>query len=157
MAVPNRVSATLSQDDQEALLNALATIRQKLPFLLGLNPDERRALPRLGDKSRAFVTKALEVATQNPDFLPRSFDIEEMKQDARLFEAMYPLLLSLTQLQELMEDTTTVVGSEAYAAALLVYSYAKTSGRNTGLDSAVDDMSQRFARKASRVAVTPST
>jgi hypothetical protein len=157
MAIPNRVSATLSQEDQDALLNAVATIRQKLPFLLGLSPDERRTLPRLGDKSRAFVTKALEVATQNPGFLPRSFDIDEMKQDVRLFDAMYPLLLSLTQLQELLDDTTTVVGSEAYAAALLVYGYAKTSGRNTGLDAAVDDMSQRFARKAARTAAAPST
>jgi hypothetical protein len=122
MTVPNRISATLSQEDQDALLNALATIRQKLPFLLGLSPDERRTLPRLGDKSRVFVTKALEVATQNPDFLPRSFDIDEMKQDVQLFDAMYPLLLSLTQLQELLSDTTAVVGSEAYAAALLVYS-----------------------------------
>ena len=26
----------------------------------------------MGDQSRAFVSKALEVATQNPDFLPRS-------------------------------------------------------------------------------------
>jgi hypothetical protein len=157
MAIPNRVSATLSQEDQDALLNAVATIRQKLPFLLGLSPDERRALPRLGDKSRAFVTKALEVANQNPDFLPRSFDIDEMKQDVRLFDAMYPVLLSLTQLQELLDDTTAVVGSEAYAAALLVYGYAKTSGRNTGLDGAVDDMSQRFARKAARTATAPST
>jgi hypothetical protein len=157
MAIPNRVSAALSQEDQDALLNAVATIRQKLPFLLGLSPDERRTLPRLGDKSRAFVTKALEVATQNPDFLPRSFDIDEMRQDVRLFDAMYPLLLSLTQLQELLDDTTTVVGSEAYAAALLVYGYAKTSGRNTGLDAAVDDMSQRFARKAARTAAAPST
>jgi hypothetical protein len=157
MAIPNRVSATLSQEDQDALLNAVATIRQKLPFLLGLNPDERRTLPRLGDKSRAFVTKALEVATQNPDFLPRSFDIDEMRQDVQLFDAMYPLLLSLTQLQELLYDTTTVVGSEAYAAALLVYGYAKTSGRNTGLDAAVDDMSQRFARRAARTAAAPST
>jgi hypothetical protein len=90
-------------------------------------------------------------------FLPRSFDIDEMKQDVRLFDAMYPVLLSLTQLQELLDDTTAVVGSEAYAAALVVYGYAKTSGRNTGLDGAVDDMSQRFARKAARTAAAPST
>lgn len=41
-----------------------------------------------------------------------------------------------------------VVGIEAYTVALLVYSYTKTNGRNTGLDSAVNHMGQRFARKA---------
>lgn len=53
---------------------AIATIKTKLPFLIDLSVEERKALLKLGDKSRAFVSKALEVATQNPDFLPRSFD-----------------------------------------------------------------------------------
>jgi hypothetical protein len=40
----------------------------------------------MGDKSRAFVSKALEVARQNPDFLPRSFDLDEMKRDVELLD-----------------------------------------------------------------------
>ncbi len=38
-------------------------------------------------------------------------------------------------------------GSQAYAAALIVYNYAKASGKGTGLDSVVDEMGRRFARK----------
>ncbi len=101
----------------------------------------------MGDKSRAFVSKALEVAAQNPEFLPRSFDLEEMRKDVQLFEALYPVLLSLTQLQELVDDTSLAVGSEAYAAALQVYNYAKASGQGAGLDAVVVEMGQRFARK----------
>ena len=40
---------------------------RKLPFLLNLTADERLALPKPGDKSQAFIRKALEVAAQNPD------------------------------------------------------------------------------------------
>jgi hypothetical protein len=65
--------------------------------LIDLTNEERKALPKMGDKSRAFVSKALEVATQNPDFLPRSFDLDEMRKDVLLFEQLYPLLLSLNQ------------------------------------------------------------
>jgi hypothetical protein len=72
--------------------------------LIGLTIEERKSLPKLGDKSQAFVTKALEVATQNPDFLPRSFDLYEMRRDVELFETLYPVLLSLIQLQELVND-----------------------------------------------------
>ncbi len=145
----NRISTSLTPEDRQAVLAAIAKIKEKLPFLLGLSPEESKSLPRLGDKSRGFVVKALEVATQNPDFLPRSFDIEEMRKDMELFEALYPIVLAVSQLQELLDDTVAVVGSEAYMAALEVYNYAKATKGNAGLEAAVDDMARRFARKSS--------
>jgi hypothetical protein len=141
------ISATLDSKDRSAVMDAIATIKEKLPFLIDLNANERQALPKMGDKSRAFVSKALEVATQNPDFLPRSFDLEELRKDVQLFEAMYPIVVALTQLQELVDDTCLAAGSEAYAAALQVYTYAKASGQGAGLDGVVSEMGQRFARK----------
>ncbi|MDX2214356.1 MAG: hypothetical protein SFY66_13785 [Oculatellaceae cyanobacterium bins.114] len=108
------ISAALTQSDRNAVMDAVATIKAKLPFLIDLNAVERKALPKMGDKSRAFVSKALEVATQNPDFLPRSFDLEELRKDVQLFEALYPIMVALTQLSELVDDTSLAVGSEAY-------------------------------------------
>lgn len=145
------ISATLAQKDRDAVLQAITTIKEHLPFLIDLSNEERKSLPKLGDKSRAFVSKALEVATQNPEFLPRSFDLEEMRKDVQLFEALYPLLLSLTQLHELVDDTSLAVGSEAYAAALQVYNYAKASGQGSGLETVVEEMGQRFVRRTRRV------
>lgn len=106
----NQISATLTQADRDAALAAITTLKEKLPFLIDLTTEERKALPKMGDKSRAFVSKALEVATQNPDFLPRSFDLEEMRKDVQLFEAMYPIVMAMTQLQELLDDTYVTVG-----------------------------------------------
>lgn len=147
----SKVSARLSPVDREAVMQAISTIKEKLPFLVDLTTEERKSLPKLGDKSRAFVSKALEIAAQNPDFLPRSFDLDEMRRDIELFEALYPILLSLTQLQELVDDTSVAVGSEAYAAGLLVYNYAKASGKGAGLETMVDDLGRRFARKSKKV------
>lgn len=143
----NRISAILAPADRDAVMAAVTTIREKLPFLIDLTAEERKALPKMGDKSRAFVSKALEVAKQNSDFLPRSFDLDEMRKDVELFEAMYPIVMALAQLQELMDDTYTTVGSEAYSAALMVYNYAKASGQGAGLDAVVGELKQRFARK----------
>jgi len=151
------ISAVLGQADRDTAMAAIATIKEKLSFLIDLSGAERQALPKMGDKSRAFVSKALEVATQNPDFLPRSFDLEEMRKDVQLFEALYPLLLSLTQVQELVDDTYMAVGSEAYTAALAVYHYAKASGQGAGLDAAVEEMGQRFVRKSRKVKVQEGT
>jgi hypothetical protein len=144
----NRVSAVLSEADRQAVLSAIETIRQKLPFLIDLSPEERRTLPKMGDRSRNFVSQALEVATQNEDILPRNFDVEEMHKDVALLASLAPIRLSLTQLQELIEDTYMAIGSEAYTAALIVYQFARASGKGAALDDVVDSLGKRFARKS---------
>jgi hypothetical protein len=144
----NRISATLSDADQQAVLSAINTIREKLPFLVDLSPEDRRTLPRMGDRSRSFVTQALEIASQNADILPRSFDVAEMRKDVELLEALSPVTLALAQLSELVDDTCMEVGSEAYTSALAVYQYARAAGKGSALDSALDSLGQRFARKS---------
>jgi hypothetical protein len=41
-----------------------------------------------------------------------------------------------------------VVGSEAYAAALVAYRYAKEANLGAGLDGVLDNIGRRFARKS---------
>lgn len=126
---------------------SLADIRAKMPFIMEMASKTKRALPKMGDKSRAFVHKAMEVATQHSDYLPRSFDLEEMRRDVALFEDVYPIAMELSQLQAEMDDTLVAVGSDAYSAALQVYRHVKAHGEGSGLDALVDDMGQRFGRK----------
>ena len=151
----NRITATLSQADLTAVMDAISTIRTKLPFLLDLTLEERRQLPKMGDKSRAFVQQALEVATQNEDMLPRSFSVEEMRRDVELANALQPIMVGLNQLQELVDDTYLQVGSEAYTAALLVYQYARAAGKGAALDGMLDALGQRFARKTKKLPPPP--
>ncbi|HHP7246156.1 MAG TPA: hypothetical protein ACFE0H_15870 [Elainellaceae cyanobacterium] len=146
----NRISAEISTSEQQAVMEAIATIRKLLSFLIDVSPEERRSMLKLGDRNRAFTRKALDIATQTPDFLPRSFDIDEMRRDLQLFETLQPILLALVQLHELIEDTAVAAGSEAYVAALEVYRYAKANGSVGGLDSLVDEMGRRFAQNGNR-------
>lgn len=146
----NRISDTLTDADQRYVLQTLTTLKQKLSFLVDLTPEERKGLVHLGDRNHAFTHKALEVASQNPDFLPRSFDIEELRRDLALYDALQPILMALTQLQELVDDTAVAAGGEAYNAALQIYRYAKANSSVAGLDHLVDDLSQRFAQANSR-------
>ncbi len=143
----NRISATLTPADVEAILEAINIIKQKLPFLISLRPEEKRALPKPGDKSRAFISKALEVATQNPDILPRVFNLEEMRKDVELSESLATVQLAMKQLHELIDSTVAVVNSEAYTAALSVYTLAKASGKAAAMNKVLDDLGRRFARK----------
>ncbi|MBV8857437.1 MAG: hypothetical protein JOZ02_10940 [Acidobacteria bacterium] len=142
-----QISATLSEADRQAVLDAINIIRAKLPFLIDLTPAERKSLPKMGSKGRGFVDKALEVAEQNPDIVPRSFDVEEMRRDVKLFEALLPLVTAFAQLNELLNDTYTAVGSEAFVAALRVYQFVRAAGKGSALDGAIESLGQRFTRK----------
>ena len=146
----NRVSATLSEADVDEIMAAIDTLKQKMPFLVDLSKQDRLSMLKMGDKSRAFVQKMMEVVKQNQDFLPRSFDIEEMQKDVELFNSLYPVLMALQQCTDLLEDTVMVVGSEAYAAALVAYRYAKDADLGAGLEGVLDDIGRRFARKSSQ-------
>jgi len=152
----NRVSGVLSSEDVAAINAAIETVRQKMPFLMGLDPEARRSLPRMGDKSRAFVRKSLEVADQNPGMLPRAFDLEEFRRDVALDEALIPIAEAIRKLAELIDDTNTGVRSDAYLAALTVYQSAKQVGKGTGLDGALDELGRRFVRKTAGTAA-PAT
>lgn len=143
----NRVSASLSAEDKQAIMEAIRVIREKLPFLIDLSKEDRRYLPKLGDKSLAFVEKAVEVATQNVDMLPRSFDLEEFRQDVQLFSEIKSILIAVSQLSELIDDTTLAVGSDAYSEALDVYTYAKAARIGVGLDELKAMMAKRFSQK----------
>ena len=71
-----------------------------------------------------------------------------MRKDTELLDSLLPIVTAFGQLNELLDDTYTAVGSEAYASALLVYQFARAAGKGSALDSALDSMGQRFARKS---------
>ncbi|MBW4520920.1 MAG: hypothetical protein KME16_14600 [Scytolyngbya sp. HA4215-MV1] len=144
----NYISGVLESTDRDQIMADLANVRAKLPFTIKMSNKAKQALPKMGDKSQAFVRKAMEVAVQHQDYLPRSFDLLEMQRDIALFEALYPIVMELNQLQATLDDTLAAVGSDAYSAALQVYRHMKAHGEGSGLDSYVEDMGQRFGRKS---------
>jgi hypothetical protein len=150
--IPNKISATLSEKDKEAILNAIETIRNKMPFLISLSSDDIKSLMRMGTQSKDFVDKALEIAKQNEEILPRAFDVNEMSKDVVLYRDLGAIRIALMQLMEQLESTYVLVGSEAFAAGRLIYNQIKTTGNNEGLVSAADEMKKRFRKdkKASK-------
>lgn len=143
----NLVDATFPAEDQEWTLQTLKAINERLPFLIGLTPEQRHDLAKMGDKTVAFVEKALRAADLNPTLIPASVDVAGLRKDVELVRGLMPVLDVLTKLRERVDDTVTESGSEAFAVALEIYQHLKASGKNTGLDESLKDMGQRFARR----------
>jgi hypothetical protein len=146
----NTVSAVITPEQKTACLEAVQTLKTNLPPLIDLTPDERHALLKLGEKGEVFVRKALELATTNDSFLPRSFDVAEMQKDADLYFGLQSIVRELNRVMEGLNDTLMEAGSEAYAAALTVYRSAKDNGQGELLEGWLDELGRRFARKAAK-------
>jgi len=144
-----RVSATLTPAQRDAILADIAALKQKMAFLINLDPADKRSMPKMGDDSRGFVSRARDLVRRDDSFLPRAFDVAEMERDVTLAEMLQPIQAALNGLSEAVDDTYTEVGSEAYVAALIVYQSARANGVSSALDEALDDLSARFARKTS--------
>ncbi|MBE9011874.1 hypothetical protein IQ250_16860 [Pseudanabaenaceae cyanobacterium LEGE 13415] len=143
----NKVSATLSAADRQAVMSAIDTIKQAMPFLVHLTVEERKASPKVGDRSRGFMLNCLDAAQQHTDCLPRSFDVEEMQKDMQLMEDLYPVLMALTELHSLVDDTYFTAQCEAYTASLKVYDAVKAHEDLPGMKIVVEQLRQQFARR----------
>ena len=149
------ISATLSPDDQQAIRAAVETLHQKLPFLIDLTTDYRRAIAKLGDKTQGFVQKAWEIANEHEHMFAQAF-LDEMRKDAQLLDALSPIERSIQTPAKKLNDTKMQVGAEAYAAARTVYAATKTPLSEAAMRTAADDLGKRFGRRA-RAAAQPAT
>jgi len=153
-----QTAPSLPAADQDAIMAAIATIRQKLsPILIDLTPEERKGLAKLGDKSHAFLKKAVDVATQNPGVIPASHSVDDVRNSANLFQTMAGIRLALQQLYQQVHDTTTKLGSDAYAVARAISAGTKGPVAGPHLATAADNLGKRFGRKAKAAAAQPTS
>ncbi|NOU18403.1 MAG: hypothetical protein HOO91_12675 [Bacteroidales bacterium] len=155
----NKISITISKEAIEAINAAIATIEQQLPNLINLTVEDRKSLPKMGDKTLAFVSKALEYSKQNPKVVPPFLDVAEFEKDVQAVTNINKVLIPLQQLVEKLDDSTVLAGSEAYSSALIFYNAVKSAAKTgvPGMKGVYDDLQLRFAVKAKTNNVVPET
>ena len=143
----NRISLRLEDADLVAVEDAIATLEQRLSGLIGLTPEERRELTKMGDKSEAFCRQAVITLGKHPDVLPRNFDVDEYRADLAALDALRPLLARLQRVYDRMVDSEMALGSDLMVASLEGYAHLKVAGRGDGLDTLKEALGARFNRK----------
>jgi hypothetical protein len=154
----NRVSFSITIEVEQSILDAIAQIESDLPMLINLSAEDRHDLPKMGDKTLAFVTKSLEYAKQNPGVVPPFLNIPEFEKDVNAATSMSKILRPLKQLLERIDDTTMLTGSEAYSAALIFYGAVKGAAKADvgGMKTVYDDLQSRFPGRSKTAAPTQS-
>lgn len=146
MAITNEISITISDEALKNIQKGLDMIKANLPKLITLKPEQRQTLPKMGDKTVAFVKKAHEYARQNPKIVPSYLNLDEYAKDVDAVSKLFQVSAPLQKLVEELDDTTLLAGSEAYATALVFYTSLKgaIAAGETGLKNVYDDLSTRF-------------
>lgn len=133
--ITNNISADLTERDKQEIYEAIDLIRRKLSFAKDFTDDERSSLMRLGKTGRNFVEKAQNLVERSPGILPRSFDLEEFKRDADLYQELGNIADELHRLTDRVADTEAAVGSDAFTAALVVYQSGKLARTGDDMDN----------------------
>ena len=145
----NRISANIDQNQLEEIQQSIQIIISNLPELVTLTASEKKTMPKMGDKSVAFVNKSLEMARQNPEISPSFLDLDEFEVDVKAVNELTKVFFPLLQLVEQLEDTVMLAGSEAYAAALIFYNAAKGAAKIglPGSQTVYNELKERFPRR----------
>lgn len=116
------------------------------PYLQSLTSDERSTMLKMGPKTVNFVQEAYDYASNNPGFVPAFIDLQEFAQDSAALAGLAPIHQLLAGLALDTDSTMMLAGSDAYAAALVLYNNIKFLAKNkqSGAQAAYDDLSKQF-------------
>jgi hypothetical protein len=141
------IDASVSATDLQAIKDAFAAIRAKLPFLVSLTVDERKATFKTGPDSLSFVQNALTGAQGNPLILPASYSVEAFQKDFYLLAVLTEIGTLVDSLASQVDDTRLAVGGETMQEGIQFYNYVKAAAKTTpGLKPLADQLGERFQR-----------
>jgi hypothetical protein len=139
------IPETAIQQIRQQISGILTTLQ---PFVTALTPQERQSLLKMGDKSLTFVEKAHDYAHDNPNLVPGFLDMTAFDVDFADAHGLWSVLTLVKQLQETLEDTVMVAGSEAYHGALAFYHNTQAAAKQDvpGAKAIYEDLKTRFPR-----------
>lgn len=144
----------ISLDFDEAALAAidaaLDALEAQLDGLIDLDADQRRSLPKMGDKSEAFCRQTLNLLALNPQLVPPGLGLAQAERHLSLVDVLRSRAHRLQRLTGRVQDTDIALGSDVMRVSLEGYALLKRMGRGSGLETLRQDIGARFGRRASR-------
>ena len=145
----NKISAEVPQEQETQALQYVKDIKSLLPFLIGLNMDERIRMAKLSRGRVVMVDRSLIHAVTTPGYLPAYTSAAEFKKDVDLRNCLHRIAVDVNSLADNINDTLLQVESEAYRTARLFYKSVKAVASEGAEDAEriAKDLSYHFKRK----------
>ncbi len=147
----NRLNIIMTPAQMTAVKAAIATIQTNMPFLIGLTTKERMTVPKINVSNKAFTEDAINAAVNNPSIFPSYMNVSNMQTDLTLFTQLDEFSVLIDQLNQKIQDTKMLAGSEAYVSALTTYKIVGTASESgfPGMRTLYSHLKARFAGQGS--------
>jgi hypothetical protein len=136
--------------EMQTHITALQTLLSD--YVVALTSEQRRALPKMNDKTMPFVEKGLEYSKSNPEFVPVYLDVREFDTDMAAVTDLKSLFNPISQVCKNLDNSILLSGSEAYQAALTYYNNVKQAAKMNvpNAKPIADDLGKRFVKASKK-------
>lgn len=144
-----QTSITVPAEVLTSAIDLAATLDTTLtPHLSSLKSLNRRRLPKMGDNSLAFVEKATEYATTNPQLVPGYLGETSLSEKMQTIAAMSAIHKQLAPMLGMLKDTIMLCKSDAYKDALAFYKATQMAADRQAPKAEMisNDLAARFKR-----------
>ena len=148
---PNPILSALitAISDVEGIIDNLQT---KLDIDSDMTGRERLRLFGVKSRNYGFISKAFDIARDNPNFAPPNFDMNAMMKNLVYLEHARQLTMLLEQLRQLADDFLLTTCDIAYRDALRIYGNLREQSRAhvAGAKALFDELLQYFTLRRRR-------
>jgi hypothetical protein len=100
------IHVNISPEDWDKVNLAIKTIEDiLLPQLVNLGPEDKQILPKMGDKTMAFVTKGIMHMEQNPDLVPKFTNVDDIKIDLEAVKLLRAVQAPRNKMSDMVNDS----------------------------------------------------
>ena len=154
MSKGNLVSGPIPADKYK---NALKNIKDLLsvlkPFEVNLTEEEKKRIPKSGERIAAFIEKSIMYMNSNPEYMNGVMNAKEAENDRVTQKQAIELTEKLNIVLQILNDLYIAAGSDAYVASLDYYHSVKRSVErgDASAKQISEDLSKAFRRVSHKV------
>jgi len=143
--------ASLTKENEELAVQSINAAQAVFPWLIGLTPEVRQSLPKMGKGGLDFVERTLIYGKEHPNLVTAFQDLDTQDHKLGLLKQIQRVLSILEPFCEELSDTYMLLGTEAYASARVFYNTAKAAAKMgvPGCDVIVKDLAERYKKQFS--------
>jgi len=131
MAIDNLISVSFTEEELNAIDNALASIEVVIKNkCIKFTPEERKKYAKVGRETEDWIAKVREYMLQSPELILPHIDTDEYYKDYDSRLTLLPRIRRLENIYNLFEDTNLLIGNDLYNNAISYYKGLKAERQN---------------------------
>ena len=158
MSNDNRITAEITDAVKTQILTKFQEIRDLLPFLINLTPEEKKGIPTISTERGAMDEVFHSEMGAHPELVPSYVDAAELARDRELRGDLLEILQRSREVCDALEDTAHVTGGDVLLGYLSFYSNVQQAAKRgaAGANTLLENLSRFFPRSRRSVVVPPA-